>query len=168
MKFLLLTFVLIALFACTIQAQMRRTEPVLDMRIVRAKKRVPTTAHHPSMLQEVAAEKIFSDSLAFESGKTELKEYGMNRLNHFIIQIDEDIQVFRKQYPTELLLLKIRIMQDTKLIATNRVNTIYNYLIERLVQAGNIQIYKEIVKENRENNQVASAVSLGTDAESQR
>jgi hypothetical protein len=169
MKFLSTILIFILFFIDTTQAQTRLTEPVLDMRIARAKKiLVSSSTYNKSISQEISVEKVFSDSLAFDADKAELKEDGVNLLNRFIIQIDEDIQNLRKQYPTAVLLLKIRIVQDKKIIASHRVSVIYNYLIERLVQAGNIQVCKEIIKEKRENNQVVSAVSLGTRTGRQR
>lgn len=170
MKFLpLICFLL--LFSEKVQAQTRRTEPIVDMRIerVRGKNTILSTASRTWQTPQVMlTEKPFPNEIAFTIGKIELREEGIEMLNHFIIKIDDDLKKIREQHPSEPLLLKIKIVQNAKTLSQHRTAVIYSYLIERLVQAGNVQIEKEIVKTNHQTNQLSCAISLSSFRENMR
>jgi hypothetical protein len=131
-------------------------------RVRRGNAALPTASRKSDAAKIMLTEKPFPDDIAFIIGKFELREEGREMLNHFIIKIDDDLKKFREQHPSEPLLLKIKIVQNTKILSTHRTAVIYSYLIERLVQAGNVQIEKEIVKENRKMNQLSCAISLSS------
>jgi hypothetical protein len=170
MKFLSLIGFLL-LFSEKVQAQTRRTEPILDRRIerVRGKGTVLSAASRTWQTPQVMlTEKPFPNEVAFTIGKIELREEGIEMLNHFIIKIDDDLRKIREQHPSEPLLLKIKIIQSAKTLSQHRTAVIYSYLIERLVQAGNVRIEKEIVSTNHKKNQLSCAISLSSFRENMR
>lgn len=162
MKFLpIICFIL--LFFEKAQAQTPRKEPIIDMQVERVRKTnttLPTASRIGEKTDVMLTEKYFSDDIAFRIGKLELREEGITMLNHFIIEIDDDLKRLREQHPSEQVFLKIKISQNTQTLAAHRTNIIYSYLIERLVQAGNVQIEKEVIRESHKNNQLSCAISL--------
>lgn len=149
MKFYFILFIFFVLIPWVGYAQAPKTFPVLDTRIEKIKRPNAAALSVGTMPDKILTQAFFSEVLAFETGDTRLNLIGEEQLNQFIIQIDDAIHTFRKVYPTEPLILRISISEDEKwhcLLCTRRTDEIYHYLIERLVQAGNVQIQKEVIK----------------------
>lgn len=154
---------LLGLLSEKAKSQALRAEPIVDMRVEKVVRRgmsLPATAFVGDSANAVHSEKFFQDDATFHTDKMELREEGRQMLNHFILGIDDDLKKIREQHPSEPLILKIKISQNTKTFSAHRTRIIYSYLIERLVQAGNVQIQKEIVKENSKVNHLSCAISL--------
>ena len=150
MKFYFIFHILIVCLSLQLQAQMKdNSYPKLDMRVEKVKRPATASMSTIEIPEQILAKAFFSDALAFEIGDARLSLDGEAQLNQFIINIDSAIQTFRKAYPTSPLLLKISIAEDEKthcLLCSRRTNEIYQYLMERLVQAGNVQVRKEVIK----------------------
>lgn len=173
MKFLLIVFSIVCVYVLLsekAQSQALRVEPIVDMRVEKVMRRgmsLPAAAAE-SEQKIMHSEKYFQDESTFFIDKLELREEGRQMLNHFIIEIDDDLKKIREQHPSEPLILKIKISQNAKTFSPHRMSIIYSYLMERLVQAGNVQIQKEIIRENKEVNHLSCAISLSSFAKNQR
>jgi outer membrane protein OmpA-like peptidoglycan-associated protein len=153
--FILFLFLFTATKGSILYAQTKETlyrrEPILDTQIEKAKKVRPKSAKNQII---DFGEKTLSEEVAFGVGKFVLKAEGILILNALILEIDEVIQQLKKQYPTTPLQLKINIIgyadgignpTDNYQLSAQRADIVYNYLTERLVQIGNIDISIEVI-----------------------
>jgi hypothetical protein len=173
MKFYFIFHIFIFYLCAPSQAQTKDTAyPKLDRRVDKVKRPAGASLSGSALPKHILAKAFFSHALAFETGDASLNFKGEEQLNQFIINIDEAIQIFRSAYPTSPLVLKISIAEDEKmhcLLCVRRTNEIYQYLMERLVQAGNVQIRKEVVKVKMPKPQeLSSLISVDNLLESQK